>query len=68
MLARVSGSNLVVAGDGRCDSPGFSAKYCTYSLLDTATNLIVHVETLKRSDVCIVIWFHLKKYNRYLLH
>ena len=48
----------ISAGDERCDSPGFSAKYCTYSLLDTATNLIVHMETLKRSDVCIAIWFY----------
>lgn len=56
VISRVSGSNLILAGDGRCDSPGFSAKYCTYSLLDTATNLIVHTETLKLSDVSIVIW------------
>ena len=41
----------LLAGDDRCDSPGFSAKYCTYSLMDTETNLIVHTETLKRSQV-----------------
>ena len=51
ILAKTSGRSLLLAGDGRCDSPGFSAKYCTYSLMDTGTNLIVHTETLKRSQV-----------------
>ena len=32
---------LVLSGDGRCDSPGYSAKYCTYSLIDNATGLII---------------------------
>ena len=51
VLSRVAGTQLVIAGDGRCDSPEFSAIFCTYSLMDTATNLILHAETLKRSDV-----------------
>ena len=51
ILEKTSGRSLLLAGDGRCDSPGFSAKYCTYSLMDTETNLIVHMETLKRSQV-----------------
>lgn len=34
-------AELVFAGDGRYDSPGKnSAKYCHYSLLDVATNLV----------------------------
>ena len=67
MLARVSGSNLILAGDGRCDSPGFSAKYCTYSLLDTATNLIIHTETLKRSDVSLANYVDSFKLIRFSL-
>ena len=34
--------NLSLSGDARCDSPGYNAKYSTYSLMDTATNHIVH--------------------------
>ena len=30
-----------MSGDGRCDSPGYNAKYCTYSLMDSATGLII---------------------------
>jgi hypothetical protein len=37
-----STSDLVLAGDGRFDSPGKnSAKFCHYSVLDVTTNLIV---------------------------
>lgn len=34
-------SDIKLAGDGQFDSPGYSAKYCVYSMLDTATSLIV---------------------------
>ena len=41
-------SNVEVVGDGRCDSLGYSAKYGTYSLMDSTTNqlicfIVVHV-------------------------
>lgn len=32
---------LILGGDGRCDSPGHSAKYGTYSLMDVEQNKIV---------------------------
>lgn len=32
---------LSVAGDGRNDSPGHSAKYCTYTVMDLKTEAIV---------------------------
>ena len=35
------GNQLHLSGDGRCDSPGYSAKYATYSLMDSATDLIL---------------------------
>ena len=31
------------AGDARNDSPGFSAQYCTYTLMEHTTNDILHV-------------------------
>ena len=37
---------LVLCGDGRNDSPGYSAQYCTYSLMDTRTNKIVSMEVV----------------------
>ena len=41
---------LRLAGDGRCDSPGFSAKYCTYSLLDIETQHIVMDVVIKVTE------------------
>lgn len=35
---------LVLAGDGRNDSPGFCAQYCVYSVMDEITKAIVDVE------------------------
>ena len=29
------------SGDGRCDSPGYSAKYGTYSMMNTASNKVI---------------------------
>ena len=40
---------LDLLGDGRCDSPGFSAKYGTYTVMDSITNYILdfHVSHCK---------------------
>ena len=44
-----------VSGDARCDSPGYSAKYSTCSIMDTVSNQIIHffvthVGTIKNSS------------------
>lgn len=42
---------LILAGDGRCDSPGKCAKYCTYSLIEKDKNLIIHMEVVDKRHV-----------------
>ncbi|PIK35795.1 hypothetical protein BSL78_27382 [Apostichopus japonicus] len=37
---------LCVAGDGRTDSPGHCAQYCTYSFMDTSGSKILHVDVV----------------------
>ncbi|XP_065902251.1 uncharacterized protein [Dysidea avara] len=44
------GSQLHLSGDGCCDSPGYSAKYCTYTLMDSATDLILDYSLLQCTD------------------
>ena len=51
MLSEYKDNSLTLCGDGRCDSPGKSAKYCTYSLMDSETNKILHVETIDMREV-----------------
>ncbi len=42
-----NGKSLTLAGDGRCDSPGFSAKYCTYTMMDSPSNCIIDFEQVQ---------------------
>ena len=44
------GTNLQLSGDGRCDSPGYSAKYCTYSLMDSAADLNLDYKLIQSSE------------------
>lgn len=40
-LRVIGGRNLCLDGDGRCDSAGYNAKYCTYTLIEASTSAIV---------------------------
>ena len=42
---------MTLAGDGRCDSPGHSAKYGTYTMLDVKSNKIVDFKFLSVCEV-----------------
>lgn len=44
---RERGGELNVSGDGRFDSPGHSALYGTYTLMDNDTNLIFATSLVK---------------------
>ena len=43
------GSSL--CGDCRNDSPGHSAQYCTYSLMDASSNKILALEVIDSREV-----------------
>ena len=49
LLARIkdAGTKIVLAGDGRADSPGHSAKYGTYSLLELTYNKVVDFQLVQ---------------------
>ena len=44
---RNRGTALPIGGDGRADSPGHSAKYGSYSLIDFDSNKIIHMELVQ---------------------
>ncbi|XP_065882366.1 uncharacterized protein [Dysidea avara] len=45
------GTALSIGDDGRADSPGHSAKYGSYSLIDFDSNKIIHMELVKSNQV-----------------
>jgi len=44
---------VTLAGDGRYDSPRASAKFCTYSLMDTDNNTIIQSVTVDKRQVLL---------------
>eukprot|EP00795_Rhopilema_esculentum_P007305 gene7305-13004_t len=42
--------DIIVGGDGRNDSPGFSARFCLYVAMDLLTNLIIDMEVLDKRE------------------
>jgi solute carrier family 8 (sodium/calcium exchanger) len=42
---------LSLGGDGRCDSPGFSAKFGSYTLMDLEHNVILDFELVQSNEV-----------------
>ncbi|XP_070404740.1 uncharacterized protein [Nothobranchius furzeri] len=42
--------HVVALGDGRMDSPGFCAQYCTYTLMDNDTRKILSIENVDKRE------------------
>ncbi|KAG0419900.1 hypothetical protein HPB47_003813 [Ixodes persulcatus] len=51
LLEQLRGKNLDLAGDGRCDSPAFCAKYCTYTFHEASTKKLIHIEQVQVPEV-----------------
>jgi hypothetical protein len=47
---KLRGQCLAISGDGRCDSPGFSAKYCTYTIMVQDTGEILHFQVVQVTE------------------
>jgi hypothetical protein len=48
------GKDVVVGGDGQCDSPGFNAKNLCYFMMEVDSNCILHIEVLDKRHVSLV--------------
>ena len=48
---RRSGENLVLGGDGRADSPGHSAKYGSYTLMELQSKKVIDIEVVQSNEV-----------------
>ena len=57
---------LILGGDARCDSPGYCAKFGSYTLLELNHNVIVDVElvqvrAINTNDMHIIILFRVMR-------
>ena len=50
ILSLLNHKEVILAGDGRNDSPGHSSTYCQYTFMDTFSDLIVHQELIDVRD------------------
>ena len=57
-------TRVVLAGDGRCDSPGHCAKYCTYTLLDVQSQKVVDFKVVAVTEVVNSNCMEKKYYSR----
>ncbi|KAG0430920.1 hypothetical protein HPB47_022249 [Ixodes persulcatus] len=51
MIEAAQGEKLCLAGDGRADSPGHSADFGTYTLMDVTRNRVFNIELVKSTEV-----------------
>ena len=51
ILNEVRNTAVVAGGDGRCDSPGHSAKYGTYSIVDTTSSKVLDFSLVQVTEV-----------------
>ena len=59
-----NGGEVVLGGDGRCDSPGHSSKYCSYTLMDLERNQILEMALVQvgiRCEVRFLAWLKLSQ-------
>ncbi|XP_049420242.1 uncharacterized protein LOC125881220 [Epinephelus fuscoguttatus] len=47
-ISQLQGKNVVVPGDGRNDSPGHSAQYCSYTTMELESKEIIHLATVDK--------------------
>ena len=51
---KAQGTSLSIGGDGRADSPGHSAKYGPYGVIDLNTNKILHIELVQVNNTNVM--------------
>ena len=54
LMNEFRGQDIIVSGDGQCDSPGFSAKNLCYFIMEVSSKYILHVQIVDKRHVSLV--------------
>ncbi|KAH7969747.1 hypothetical protein HPB52_021715 [Rhipicephalus sanguineus] len=68
LLEQLKSAGVKLAGDSRADSPGYTAKYGTYSFLETTVNRLVDVRLVQSNEVASINHMELEGLKRALQH
>jgi hypothetical protein len=60
MKEAIEKNDVVVAGDGRHDSMGHSAKYCAYTLFNCTSPNIIHFSLVQVCNKIFIILLYIK--------
>lgn len=47
LLTSFEGKVIDIGGDGRCDSPGYSALFGSYCFLESTTKKVIHLQLVQ---------------------
>ncbi|XP_014676344.1 PREDICTED: uncharacterized protein LOC106816275 isoform X1 [Priapulus caudatus] len=64
LLKEVQGRDVTAGGDGRCCSPGHTAVYGSYSVMDLETSKILDMQLVKVTEVKNSYWMELEGLKR----
>jgi hypothetical protein len=56
LTERFRGQPINVTGDGQYDSPGFSARYCFYTVVESTSNLLLDFYVAEKSQVLVPVY------------
>ena len=54
LINEFRGQDIILSGDGQCDSPGFSAKNLCYFLMEVSSKYILNVQIVDKRHVSLV--------------
>ena len=54
LIKEFSGKDVVLAGHGQCDSPGFNTKNLCYFMMEVESNYILDIEILDKRHVGLI--------------
>jgi hypothetical protein len=63
---RLPGCNVWLSGDGRCDSPGYCTKYCTYTMLEQDSGLIADFHLVQVTPTTNSTYMEKEGFHKYI--